>query len=957
MRFYEDPQKTSENRLPQRAYYIPENEGAYTLLNGLWRFRYYARDVDLQEQITDWDTIDVPSCWQVRGYENPNYTNQKYPFPVDPPYVPDDNPCGVYEREFEISDTSRRTYFVFEGVASTGVLYINGSYVGFTTGNHLQAEFDITDFVVAGTNTVRVVVHKWACTSYLEDQDAFRFNGIFRDVYLLSRPQGHIVDLEITTRENQITVCFEGSAAVTLWDGDKVIDRQNGENKVTFTVADPHLWNAEEPYLYTLKLESRGEVITQKVGFRTIACSDKGELLLNGVPVKLQGVNHHDTHPRNGWTMTDEELLADLRLMKALNVNCVRTSHYPPAPRFLSYCDELGLYVVLETDMETHGFYKRFGNGEKDPGYDVESPDWPCQKPEWKAEHVRRMVRALERDKNHCSIIMWSIGNETGFGDNHKAMIRWLRSRDTSRLIHSECASRKAALKDKPEYFEERYFADVFSRMYLSPEGCREYCENPALTQPLFLCEFAHAMGNGPGDICDYWQLVEEMPKFIGGCVWEWADHTVVEDGVSKYGGDWDTELTHDENFCCDGIVFPDRSLKAGSLEMKKAYQPMAVTLEGGALRIRNRLSFRNLSAYTLHMQLMCDGALLAEEQTVLDLAPQQTAVLPIPGKLPSDCIYGCYVNIWLLDDTGAEAATSQVTLDVPRRQAAAPAAPAALTEDETAITAEGEGFRYTFCKHYGTFVSICRDGQELLAAPLRLSAFRAPTDNERKVKKQWLKQQDGISENLDRSFCKIYSVKLSGNTIVTEGALSGVSVQPYLRFTQRVSVFADGAVTFDVQAQVNPRSFWLPRFGYEFALTDPDAAFTYFGMGPGETYCDLRRYAGYGLWRSTASKEYVPYIKPQEHGNHYGVRYLAFEKGLQFEAEIPFESNVSQYAPMELFATRHAAELQKDGSTHVRIDYKNSGIGSNSCGPVLAEKYRLSEKEICFRFTMKLTK
>ncbi len=955
MRFYENPQKTSENRLKQRAYYIPENEGAYTLLNGRWRFRYYARDIDIEDEITAWDQIDVPSCWQVRGYENPNYTNVNFPFPVDPPYVPDDNPCGVYEREFQIDDPERRTYFVFEGVASTGVLYINGEYVGFTTGNHLQAEFDITDFVVKGLNTVRVVVHKWACTSYLEDQDFFRFNGIFRDVYLLSRPEGHIVDLDITTQGSSITVSFDGNADVTLLDGDRVLDRKTAAGKAVFTVSEPRLWNAEIPYLYTLKLESCGEIITQKVGFRTVGISPKSELLINGVPVKLQGVNHHDTHPLNGWTMTDEEILEDLRLMKSLNVNCIRTSHYPPTPKFLNYCDEMGFYVILETDLESHGFYKRYGHGEKHPGYDMESTDWPGQRPEWKNEHVERMARAVERDKNHPSIIMWSTGNEAGYGTNHKAMIEWIRARDKTRLVHNECASRKAADTNCPEYFDERYDADVFSRMYLAVDDCRAYCENEELSQPLFLCEYAHAMGNGPGDIYDYWLLIDKMPKFIGGCVWEWADHTVIQDGISKYGGDWETELTHDGNFCCDGIVFPDRSLKAGTLEMKQAYQPMRVSLMDSKLQIWNRFSFRNLSQYTLCYQLVCDGEIRAKEQTVLDLAPQGIAYIPVPGTVPKTCKYGCYVNFQLLDKNKVEVAAAQVDLHVPVQKPEKTWRPAVLTEDKDVITAKGESFTYTFSKHYGTFVSIKREGKELLASAMLLSAFRAPTDNDRRVKKHWIKQTDGISENLDRSFCKIYSVQTRPGMIVTEGSLAGVSVQPYLRFVQTVMIGEDGTVEFDVKADVNPRAFWLPRFGYEFSLEDSDAAFGYFGLGPGETYIDLNRYAGYGLWRSTASKEYVPYIKPQEHGNHYGVRWLAFENGLEFAADTPFECNISQYAAEDLFRTRHAAELVKDGTTHVRIDYKNSGIGSNSCGPALMEQYRLSEKKIHFRFTMKL--
>ena len=954
MRFYENPQKTSENRLKQRAYYIPENQNAYTLLNGTWRFRYYARDVDLEKEITQWEQIDVPSCWQVRGYEQPNYTNLRFPFPVDPPYVPDDNPCGVYEREFEISCPEGKFYFVFEGVASAGALYINGSYVGFTTGNHLQAEFDITEFVRKGTNTVRVVVYKWACTSYLEDQDCFRFNGIFRDVYLLHRPEGHITDLDIAVQDNGFQVRFDGTAELTLLDGDKVLERKTASGQAAFEVAKPHLWNAEDPYLYTLVIESRGERITQRVGLRTVGISSKGELLINGVPVKLQGVNHHDTHPVNGWTMSDGEILQDLQLMKSLNVNCIRTSHYPPTPKFLNYCDELGFYVVLETDLESHGFCKRYGHGEKDPGYDIECRDWPGQKPEWKEEHVERMVRAVERDKNHPSIIMWSTGNEAGYGENHKAMMAWLRSRDQSRLIHNECASRKASNKDRPEYFHERYDADVFSRMYLSVETCRNYCEDESLTQPLFLCEYSHSMGNGPGDICDYWRLIDEQPKFIGGCVWEWADHAVLDDGVYKYGGDWETELTHDGNFCCDGIVFPDRSLKAGSLEMKQAYQPMRVSLEDGCLQIRNRFSFRNLSDYILHYQLVCDGVTLAERESVLDLAPQGVVRIPVPGGIPAICQYGCYVNLRLVDSSGNEVAVSQVDLGVPVKEFEISRQPAQLIEDEKSVIAKGAHFEYLFSKHYGTFVSIKIDGQERLASPMRISAFRAPTDNERGVKKHWIKSVGNPSENLDRSFCKIYSVETFPGKIVTKGSLSGVSVMPCLHFTQTVQISVDGAVEFIVDAQVDPEAFWLPRFGYEFALNDPDAAFRYYGMGPGETYIDLSNYASYGLWSSTAAGEFVPYIRPQEHGNHFGVRHLAFELGLEFLADRPFECNVSQYDAKALFNTRHVAELLKDGMTHVRIDYKDSGIGSNSCGPVLMEKYRLDEKQIHFRFLMR---
>ena len=967
MRYYENPQKTSENRCKPRSYYVPSNPGAYTLLNGIWRFKYYARDIDVQEKITDWDTIDVPSCWQARGYENPNYTNIDYPYPVDPPYVPTDNPCGVYEREFEVDNTENRTYFVMEGVASSGKVIVNGKYVGFTTGNHMQAEFDITDFVVKGTNTVRVEVLKWTCGSYLEDQDFFRFNGIFRDVYLLSRPEGHIVDIDIRTKGNDICIHFDGSAKITLLDQGKELESKEATGEAVFTVENPVLWNAEQPYLYELRFEYMDEVITQKVGFRAITISDKYELLVNGVPVKLQGVNHHDTHPTNGWTMTEEDILLDLKQMKKLNINCIRTSHYPPTPRFIELCDEMGFYVILEADLEMHGFCHRYGNETDKTSYDVQSMDWLCQRPEWQKEFVERMARAVERDKNHASVIIWSTGNESGYGINHKAMIDWVHQRDDSRPVHCEDCSRKNdpdwweswagytyTTEEKTAMYAQRLEADIFSRMYIDPPSCEYDAKCEYLTQPVFLCEYSHAMGNGPGDLMDYWRIIDAHPKLIGGCIWEWADHTVIENGVAKYGGDWDTELVDFSNFCCDGLVFPDRSFKAGSLEAKYAYQPMRATFENGKIVIRNRNSFKNLSEYRFCWQLVCDEETLWTAETVLDVTPGATITLDAPAEVPEVCTYGCYVNLQLLDETGYEVATEQIDLQVPVKKLEEVCATAKLEESDLEIIATGDNFRYTFSKHYGVFTDLEVDGKHLIDSPMHLTAFRAPTDNERQVKNKWIRNIVNYGENIDATFDKIYSVKVEDGTILVEGSLAGVAHAPYLRYSQKITIGADGQIHFRVDAKRRPGSVWIQRFGFEFTVADEDAEFQYFGFGPGETYMDMHHYASCGMWQSKASREYVPYIMPQEHGNHYGTRYLKLDNGLTFVADKAFEINVSQYSTEELFKKQHAAELEKDGKTHVRIDYKDSGIGSGSCGPQLMDQYKLSEEEFCFEFVLK---
>lgn len=956
MRYYENLAKTSENRLPARSYYIPVNDGAYTLLNGKWRFRYYTRDVDVEANIIEWDEINVPSCWQALGYENPNYSNVEYPYPIDPPYVPDDNPCGVYEREFEIVNTDNKTYFVLEGVASSGRLFINGKYVGFTTGNHLQAEFDITDFIVKGTNTVRVEVVKWTCGSYLEDQDFFRFNGIFRDVYILSRPEGHIVDIDIHTENNEdIIIKFDGSADIELYDNGRLLDKKHAEGSAAFHVDNPTLWNAEKPYLYELKFIYKDEVIVQKVGFRTIKISDKYELLINDVPVKIQGVNHHDTHPTNGWTMTNEEIRHDLEQMKKLNINSIRTSHYPPTPYFLDLCDEMGFYVTLETDLETHGFVCRYGNEKERRGYDMTSNDWPCQRPEWKAEYVERMQRAVERDKNHASIFMWSTGNESGHGANHKAMIEWTRARDNTRLIHCEDSSRKADDKNHPEYYNERYVADVYSRMYLSVNKCREYCENPEKKQPLYLCEYAHAMGNGPGDVYDYWMLADAQPKFIGGCIWEWADHTVIQDGVPKYGGDWPTELAHMNNFCCDGMVMCDRSFKAGSYEVKAAYQPVRVYYENGKIRVWNRTSFTNLKDYSFEYEVMCDGKVIASEKTVLDVEPHESAFLELPCELPDSCKFGCYLTARLYDASGYEAAVSQLDLGVETESIGNITTTATLSDDGKFIIASGDGFEYKIEKLYGTFVSIKINGEEKLASPMRITTFRAPIDNERHDKKMWVRNDINYAENMDAAFNKTYSCEIINGAVAVKGSLAGVSRIPYLKYDVTIIIGSDGRIDFNVNANTREGCCWLPRFGYEFSLCEKNAKFTYFGKGPGETYCDLNNYSTYGMWSSDAEKEYFEYIMPQEHGNHIGVRLLEFDNGLKFVADNPFECNVSKYTSEALYKAMHINEIESDGTTHVRIDYKNSGIGSHSCGPELMEQYRLYGDDIKFKFSIKL--
>ncbi len=941
MRHYEQLHTRHENRLPQRAYYIPyeslekalegdrHQSAYYRLLNGDWDFAYFVRDIDApadSSTIQAWDTLPVPSNWQLHGYDIPYYTNVNYPHPVDPPYVPDENPCGVYRTTFTLDDSwmVRDTHIVFEGVSSCLYLYLNGQYVGCTQGSHLQSEFDLTPYVQAGENVLVAKVLKWCLGSYLEDQDFIRLSGIFRDVYLLSRERDAVHDIEIHTDLHTLTVSAE---QYTVYDADGAVA----------DLSSPIPWNAEKPYLYTVVVQTATEYIPFKVGFREIAISDEGALLINGTEVLLKGINHHDTHPFDGYVEHDGFLRDELLKMKQLNINCIRTSHYPPTPEFLNLCDEIGFYVMDETDLETHGICTRNGKYV----YDIDSPDWLCNQPAWEPIYVERAARMVERDKNHPSIIMWSMGNESGYGPNFDAMLRWTKKRDPARLVHFEGA--QLVKNDAP--------IDIRSRMYppISEIGQAAQDDDP---RPYFLCEYSHAMGNGPGDVQEYMSEFRRYKKAIGGCIWEWADHTVVRNGLPLYGGDFG-ELTHDGNFCCDGLVFPDRSFKAGTLNAKYAYQPMRAALENNELVITNDYDFTDLNENRLVLTLEVDGTTTATKELTVNLAPHDTTRIAQPFTPPATCRFGCYVNLSLRDGVNHEVAFAQFALPCERASLPTPAPFASFTRDERYIVAEGDGFRYRFDTFYGQLDSMIKNGLEQLAAPVKLTVWRATTDNDRKMRPLWGlhgNENNQAPGNLDALFNKVYEVAVEENRIITKGSLAGLSRKPFLQYTQELAFFADGTVRMTVDAHKKPElTEFLPRFGWEFVSPVQNDGFTYFGMGPYESYCDMNLHAPMGLHHSCPDKEYVPYIRPQEHGNHYSVRYLQMDQGLTVMTNGQFECAVSHYDTRSLDVATHLNELHPNGYTNIRVDYKVSGIGSNSCGPALAEQYRLSESDIHF--------
>ena len=933
MRKYENPEFIHEGTMPPRAHYIPYGslEAAlagdpcgseyYTLLSGEWDFRYFSRDIDCPEVIESWDKVPVPSCWQSTGYEQPNYTNVLYPYPVDPPYVPDDNPLGVYRR-FITADketAGKKNYIVFEGVAPCLEVYLNGKYVGYSCVSHSPSEFPLELCEVE--NELIVKVYKWCAASYLEDQDFFRNNGIFRDVYLLSRNEGHAHDVEVWYDDKSVSA----SLPFTLYDKDGNIA------KAPYT-----LWNAEEPYLYTAILESAGEYIPVKVGFRTQGVSELGELLINGKSVKLKGINHHDTHPKNGYTQTRDEILRDLTLMKELNINCIRTSHYPPPPYLIELCDELGFYVVDEMDFETHGFQGYDGNS---PGYD-KNEMWPCHNPMWKKAMVDRAERLYQRDKNHTSVIMWSLGNESNYGDNTAACSERIRELDTKmgfrRLIHYEgayCLDRTQADPDT---------VDLVSRMYVTAEEFLEYAERTGDKRPLFLCEYSHAMGNGPGDIRDYWEVIDANPQLIGGCIWEWADHVFeTEDGQRLYGGDFE-ERTHDSNFCADGLVFPDRSFKAGSLEAKFVYRPVAISYADGMLTLHNKYSFKSLESHTFKYIHEADGKQIGEGSFPASAKAGESENIKL-HLASAKSKYAETLTVYTYNEDGREIACEQVIL---KEHKTLSSMIAELSEKSEGVNIKNEGeyavisgagFTHKFNLHYGRLEEL----SGFLRSPMELTTMRAPIDNDRKIVKAW--QQ----ERYDRPCSKIYEAKICGNTIELSGALAPLSRMPYIKYKSTYTFYGDGSVLVTLDGEFAENHTYLPRIGYEFKADL--APFTYFAYGPCEAYVDMHGAARLGMYSSTAEGEYVNYVKPQEHGNHYGAKYLSIG-GYEFISDA-FEFAVSEYSREELSSKPHSHELEKNGLANIRIDYKMGGIGSSSCGTVLIEKYRVNDKHFSFSF------
>lgn len=952
-------------------------------LTGEWSFKFYASVHDVCDFTTPdfstegFDRLTVPMNWQMaldRGYDVPNYTNTEYPYPCDPPHTPDENPCGLYVRDFTVAE-DRLTYdcyLTFEGVDSCFYVWVNDKFVGYSQVSHMTSEFRVNDYIRAGKNTVKVLVLKWCDGSYMEDQDMWRMSGIFREVYVLFRERAHIVDVFLHPEPNDdfvgatltaeltssapLTVEYEllSPAGDTVASGTADTDGEKGTFTVTLDRAE--LWCDEIPSLYTLFLHAGGEYIRFRVGFRRIEVKGK-VVYINGRKVKVKGVNRHDSHHLLGHATPVDHMLRDLYIMKAHNVNMVRTSHYPNDPRFVGFCDELGIYVCDETDIETHGM--RPWNRISDD-------------PEWEDAYVDRARRMVERDKNHASIIFWSLGNESSVGCNQYAMSRYMHSRDKSRLVHYEGANLGAMRGEQPTDL-----MDVESHMYTSPQGCVDYCLNKKYTLPFFLCEYSHAMGNGPGDLEEYWRAIWSHDEFFGGCVWEFTDHSVaVGDKYGNpsftYGGDFN-DHPNDGNFCVDGLVYPDRRPHTGLLELKQAIKPFrieAVDAAGGKFRVKNLRFFKNLSDTELCWSLERNGVSVASGKVdVLNIEPQRsrTYVADISGT----ALYGeLYLNIsvrtraplpWA--PAGHELGSAQIKVPAAEYRTYEPAAvhtPTVCTTEREYNVTVGETV-YTFDRVSGMISSICDNGHEMLVAPVRPTVWRAPTDNDRNVQYGWMRH--GFND----ADVKCYECSLTereGEVAVTAKiSLAPKSELPILHADVTYTVHGTGTLTvrYDVDADVITRTkddqrrrVFLPRFGIEFKMPEGTEQLRYFGMGPYESYADKHLASRMGEFASTVTESYEPYVFPQENSSHcdtkWAMVYSVAGHGLLFtETEKPFHFGASHYSKEQLTATRHHHELKAEPETTVNIDYRQSGIGSNSCGPELREDLRLNEEHFTF--------
>ena len=1002
-RYYENLNVLHENTMPARAYYIPaskrmdnlvehrEESDRMQLLNGTWKFQYFTSIYNIKDSFFEknydtenFDEIQVPSVWQMAGYDTHQYTNIRYPFPFDPPYVPQDIPCGAYVHNFEYSrdEKASKAFLNFEGVDSCFYVWINGSYVGYSQVSHMTSEFDVTDVLQDGTNTVAVLVMKWCDGSYLEDQDKFRMSGIFRDVYILKRPKQAISDYHIKTRIEDMLAKVEIEMKFYSPLNVKIsIEDRNGavvalgsiaeEGTAVLEIASPELWNTENPYLYKLILETENEVIVDHIALRKIEIKDQ-VIYLNGQKIKFRGVNRHDSDPVTGFTISLEQITTDLTLMKQHNFNAIRSSHYPNAPFFYEMCDKYGFMVIDEADIEAHGPFMIYRKEDTDYNRFKRWNEKIADDPVWEEAIVDRVKLMVERDKNRFCIVMWSMGNESAYGCNFEKALEWTKNFDPDRITQYESA--------RYRNYDETYDysnLDVYSRMYPALSEIQEYLDKDG-SKPFLLVEYCHSMGNGPGDFEDYFQMIQDNDKMCGGFVWEWCDHAIAhgtaENGktIYAYGGDHGEEI-HDGNFCMDGLVYPDRTVHTGLLEYKNVYRPVRVVSydkESGELVLHNYMDFDDLKDYVkISYELTQDGLVISKgilsEFSVASHGEGKTNLkisVPENGKCYLKLIYYLKKEMPLLeenhilgfDEIEVSQKDAKCQLAEKWLEKTATDSELQVNEDDTQIHIKGREFAYTIDRRTALFTEMKFAGREYLNHPMELNIWRAPTDNDMYIKAEWKKA------HYDKAYTRAYTTEVvqgkHGVKIVSHASVVAETVQKILDVTITWKIDASGKIDADIEATKDGEFPDLPRFGVRMFLDKKLSDARYFGMGPQESYRDKHQAASHGLYRANVRDLHEDYIRPQENGSHYDCGYVELNNsryGIVASAEKAFSFNASYYTQEELEKKTHNYELAESDSVVLCVDYALNGIGSNSCGPVVLDQYRFNDVLFRFRFTL----
>ena len=1002
-RYYENLSVLHENTMPARAYYIPaskrmdnlvehrEESDRMQLLNGTWKFQYFNSIYDIQDSFFEknydtenFDEIQVPSVWQMAGYDTHQYTNIRYPFPFDPPYVPQDIPCGAYVHNFEYSrdEKASKAFLNFEGVDSCFYVWINGSYIGYSQVSHMTSEFDVTDVLQDGTNTVAVLVMKWCDGSYLEDQDKFRMSGIFRDVYILKRPKQAISDYHIKTRIEDMLAKVEIEMKFYSPLNVKIsIEDRNGavvalgsiaeEGTAVLEIASPELWNTENPYLYKLILETENEVIVDHIALRKIEIKDQ-VIYLNGQKIKFRGVNRHDSDPVTGFTINPEQITTDLTLMKQHNFNAIRSSHYPNAPFFYEMCDKYGFMVIDEADIEAHGPFMIYRKEDTDYNRFKRWNEKIADDPVWEEAIVDRVKLMVERDKNRFCIVMWSMGNESAYGCNFEKALEWTKNFDPDRITQYESA--------RYRNYDETYDysnLDVYSRMYPALSEIQEYLDKDG-SKPFLLVEYCHSMGNGPGDFEDYFQMIQDNDKMCGGFVWEWCDHAIAhgtaENGktIYAYGGDHGEEI-HDGNFCMDGLVYPDRTVHTGLLEYKNVYRPARVisyNKESGELVLHNYMDFDDLKDYVkISYELTQDGLVISKGKLPeVSAAPHSEGKInlkinvPESGKCYLKFIYHLKKKLPLLDEDyilgfdEIEVSKDDAKCKLAEKwlQKTAVGSELQVNENDTQIHIKGREFAYTIDKRTALFTEMKFAGREYLNHPMELNIWRAPTDNDMYIKSEWKKA------HYDKAYTRAYTTEVvqgkHGVKITSHASVVAETVQKILDVTITWKIEAAGKIDADIAVTKDDEFPDLPRFGVRMFLDKKLSAARYFGMGPQESYCDKHQAASHGLYQANVDDLHEDYIRPQENGSHYDCEYVELNNsryGIVVSAEKAFSFNASYYTQEELEKKTHNYELTESDSVVFCVDYALNGIGSNSCGPVVLDQYRFDDVLFRFQFTL----